>query len=178
MNATTETKTKVEIVGDHEQTFLGLSFKAFACALSEQLTINKDGYQSYVESDKYSRNEKIADDLEREIGEYKFFGKVPKEIQGEFVTECDSMRGTKGNEHWKLYFVKESETKSGKCYKGKLFIEKAIPIPELSEVEAVEYVEAKRNIMVPKSVIEGDNPKKFWWFYYNAIQKNSLRPWE
>lgn len=171
-------KQKAEIVGEHEQTFTGLGLGSLAVVLSEELTIEKEGIEAYKSSELYKHNHKVADDLVRQIGEYKFNGKVPKEVQGELVAECDSMRGSKGNEHWKLYFKKDSETKSGKCYKGELFIQKQIPIPELSEVEAVEYVEAKRNIMVPKSVIVGDNPKKFWWFYYNAIQKDSLRPWE
>jgi len=169
---------KAKIVGEHEQTFSGLGLGSLAVVLSEELTIQKEGIEAYKSSELYKHNNKVADDICRQVGEYKFNGKVPKKVLGEFVAECDSIRGSSGNEHWKLYFKKDSETKSGKCYKGELFIEKQIPIPELSEIGAVKYIESHRKAMVPKSVIEGNNPKKFWWFYYNAIQKNSLRPWE
>ncbi len=168
---------EIEIVGTSEPTMLGLAMKAFVLALGEQLHVNRHGYTGYHGSDFEQENNKSADALNAQIGEYKFFGKVPKEEQGVFIGENTSMKGANGNEHWRLYFKQESETKSGKCVIGTLFIQKQVPLPQYGE-DVVEYVQIKRQAMIPKSVMAGDDHKRYWWVYYKAIMANSMRPWE
>ncbi len=76
---------KAKIVGEYEQTFSGLGLGSLAVILSEELTIKKEGIEAYKSSELYKHNNKVADDICRKVGEYKFNGKVPKEGKGELV---------------------------------------------------------------------------------------------
>jgi len=174
-----------EIISSKLLTVLGLEVHRLLCSdklnagMSDKSSIGWTEYkQMKVEYRAKERADwKALDVLKVELDDMFFYGKGSEEMVGKLLCENKNMNFC--GEHWKVYFHEKEETKSGKCVKGKMFVRKQIPKGEEDGNEIVEYVESKIKVMIPKSVLaKEDKMKTFWWIYYNAIQKNSLRPWE